>query len=42
MYPGMIPPLAGIAGTFAASLAVYGIVRAIGWVIRGFTASYGE
>ena len=31
--------LAGIAGTFAASLAVYGIVRAIGWVISGFAAS---
>jgi hypothetical protein len=38
MYPGMIPPLAGIAGTFAASIAV-GIVRAIGWVIGGFAAS---
>ena len=39
MYPGMIPPLAGIAGTLAASLAVYAIVRAIGWVIGGFAAS---
>ena len=39
MYPGMIPPLAGIAGTLAASLAVYGIVRAIGWVIGGFVAN---
>ena len=36
MYPGMIPPLAGIAGTLATSLAVYGIVRAIGWIIGGF------
>jgi hypothetical protein len=39
MFPGMVPALAGIAGTFAASLAVYGIVRAIGWVIGGFAAS---
>ena len=39
MYPGLIPPLAGIAGTLAASLAVYAIVRAIGWVIGGFAAS---
>ena len=39
MYPGMIPPLAGIAGTLATSLAVYTIVRAIGWVIGGFVAS---
>ena len=39
MYPGMISPLTGIAGTFAASLAVYAIVRAIGWVIGGFAAS---
>ena len=40
MYPGMIPhALTGIAGTFAATLAVYGIVRAIGWVIGGFVAS---
>ena len=38
MYPGIIPPLAGIAGTLAASLAVYAIVRAIGWVIGGFAA----
>jgi hypothetical protein len=31
--------LIGIAGTLAATLAVYGIVRAIGWVIGGFAAS---
>jgi hypothetical protein len=37
--PSLVPLLAGIAGTFAASLAVYGIVRAIGWVIGGFVAS---
>ena len=30
---------AGLAITLAVSLAVYGIVRAIGWVIGGFTAS---
>ena len=31
--------LTGIAATFAATPAVYGIVRAIGWVIGGFVAS---
>ena len=31
--------LTGIAATFAATLAVYGIVRAIGWVIGGSVAS---
>ena len=39
IYPGTIRPLAGIAGTFAASLAVYVIVRAIGWVVGAFAAS---
>ena len=40
IYSDVIPhALTGIAGTFAASLAVYGIVRAIGWVIGGFVAS---
>ena len=39
MYPGLMSPLAGIAGTFAASLAVYSLVRGIGWVISGFAAS---
>ena len=40
IYPDVIPyALTGIAGTFAATLAVYGIVRAIGWVIGGFVAS---
>jgi hypothetical protein len=40
IYSDMIPyALTGIAGTFAATLAVYGIVRAIGWVIGGFAAS---
>jgi hypothetical protein len=39
MYPGTIPhALTGIAGTLAISLAVYGIVRAIGWVIGGLAA----
>ena len=38
MYPGMIPPLAGIAGTLAAFARVYGISRAIGWVIGSFAA----
>jgi hypothetical protein len=39
IYSGTIRPLAGIAGTFAASLAVYVIVRAIGWVVGAFAAS---
>ena len=40
IYPDVIPhALTGIAGTFAASLAVYVIVRAIGWVIGSFAAS---
>jgi hypothetical protein len=30
----------GLVITFAASIAVYGIVRTIGWVIGGF-APYG-
>ena len=39
-YSEIIPhALAGIAGTFAATLIVYGIVRAIGWVIGGFATS---
>jgi len=29
----------GLAITLAATLAVYGIVRAMGWVIGGFAAS---
>ena len=40
MYSNLIPhALTGIAGTFAATLAVYGIVRAIGLFIGGFAAS---
>ena len=40
MYSEMFKDgLIGIAGTLAATLAVYGIVRAIGWVIGGFAAS---
>ena len=39
IYSNMFPhALTGIATTFAATLAVYGIVRAIGWVIGGFVA----
>jgi len=35
-----LPPLGlGLAMTLAVSLAVYGLVRAIGWVIGGFAAS---
>jgi hypothetical protein len=35
-----LPPLGiGFAITLAISLAVYGVVRAIGWVIGGFAAS---
>ena len=40
IYSNMFPhALTGIVTTFAATLAVYGIVRAIGWVIGGFAAS---
>ena len=40
IYSNMFPhALTGIAATFAATLAVYGIVRAIGWVIGGLAAS---
>ena len=40
IYSDAIPhALTGIAGTFAATLAVYGIVRAIGWVTGSFAAS---
>ncbi len=36
----LLPPLAiGLAVTLAMSLAVYGLVRAIGWVIGGFAAT---
>ena len=39
-YFDVVPhALTGIATTFAATLAAYGIVRAIGWVIGGFAAS---
>ena len=39
IYSNMFPhALTGIATTFAATLAVYGIVRAIGWVIGGLAA----
>ena len=33
------PLLQGLAITLAITLAVYGIIRAIGWVIGGFAAS---
>jgi predicted Co/Zn/Cd cation transporter (cation efflux family) len=36
----LLPPLTiGLAITLAVSLAVYGFVRAIDWVIGGFAAS---
>jgi hypothetical protein len=35
-----LPPFTiGLGITFAITLAVYGVVRAIGWVIGGFAAS---
>jgi hypothetical protein len=35
----LLPPLGlGLAITLAVSLAIYGVVRAIGWVIGGFAA----
>ncbi len=34
-----VPLTIGLATTLAASFAVYGLVRAIGWVIGGFAAS---
>ena len=36
----LLPPLGlGLAVTLAVSLVIYGLVRAIGWVIGGFAAS---
>jgi len=34
-----LPLATGLIITLAVSLAVYGIVRAIGWVIGGFASS---
>ena len=43
IYSNMFPhALTGIATTFAATLAVYGIVRAIGWVIGAVEVARGE
>ena len=42
IYSDAISPLAGIAGTFAATLAVYSLVRGIGgsWQLRGFVGAW--
>jgi hypothetical protein len=34
-----MPLTIGLATTLALALAVYGVVRAIGWVLGGFAAS---